>query len=86
VVTGRHAGQYGGRPAYLYKGRHEAPAAAPCPVVATVTSPNGDSKGLLLCNRNAHDDPQHYDNAEGILWQVATAGLYMPAEQAGAVA
>jgi hypothetical protein len=87
VVTGRHAGQNTGRPDYAYTGRHAAPAAPSCPVVATVTSPNGDGKGLLICNRRAHDDPQHYDEAEGIAWQVHG---YSPAGQlpdlAGAVA
>jgi hypothetical protein len=86
-VTGRHAGPGTGRPATAYTGRHEAPAAPPCPVVATVTSPNGDGKGLLMCNRRAHDDPQHYDEAESIAWQVrrySPAG-YLP-HLAGAVA
>jgi hypothetical protein len=86
-VTGRHAGQYGGRPAYLYTGRHEAPTAASCTAFKHVHGGDGEAGGLLVCNRSAHDDPQHWDGADDVLWQYAPAPIEpVQATPAGAVA
>lgn len=88
-MTGRHEGGTApSPPAYAYTGRHEAPAIVPgCLEHAYVASGDGEASGILMCNRAKHDDPQHYDAADGIMWtreEQAPTGYRQ--ELAGAVA
>lgn len=85
-MTGRHEGENTGRPDYAYTGRHEAPPAPGCEARATVADTNGESGGLLVCNRPAHDDPQHLDESDGILWEAVHIAVPVLAVPAGAVA
>jgi hypothetical protein len=85
-VTGRHAGQNTGSTDYAYTGRHEAPASPGCTEFVHVNDSNGEVQGLLVCDRASHDDPQHFDAADGILWQYGPALKPKQAAPAGAVA
>jgi hypothetical protein len=83
VVNGRHAGENTGRPDYAYTGRHEAPPAAPCTAHLEIHNGDGETSGLLVCNRSAHDpatDQWHMDDADGVMWAAAPA-LLAPAER-----
>lgn len=85
-MTGRHEGENTGRPDYAYTGRHEAPAVEGCRASARVADPNGEAGGLLLCNLDPHDNPDHFDEADGIWWSMTPAPVPAVAEPAGAVA
>jgi hypothetical protein len=85
-VTGRHEGENTGRPDYLYIGRHEALPGDTCRASAPVADPNGEAGGVLLCNLDPHDDPGHFDEADGIWWSLTPAPVPAVAEPAGAVA
>jgi hypothetical protein len=51
-----------------------------------VASLNGEGGGLLVCDRDEHDDDQHYDDADSILWRTPADPITELAEPAGAVA
>jgi hypothetical protein len=77
VVTGRHAGP-GTRPVTAYTGRH---------AFSHVHGSDGESAGLLVCNRPDHPgDTQHYDEADGILWSLIETRQPAEPVPAGAVA
>jgi hypothetical protein len=87
VVTGRHAGRpLGASPDYAYTGQHEAQARPGCRAAAHVADTNGEAGGMLVCNRDEHPDPDHYDETDGIVWRIEPAYTPAVAEPAGAVA
>lgn len=86
-MTGRHEGEIKTWvPAYGYTARHEAPHVPGCPATAHVADPNGEAGGLLMCNWRVHDGSEHYDQADGIYWHLATDTAPALPELAGAVA
>jgi hypothetical protein len=86
-MTGRHAGPGTSRPATAYTGRHETPPAAGCAAFSHVHGSDGESTGLLVCDRPDHPgDTQHYDEADGILWSLIETRQPAEPVPAGAVA